>query len=159
MAMPTHRRTTLLLGILLACLGWWSDGDCASDSKTTIAGRVRSVAGGTIPAQPNSRFTVVVVDEAGRIVARQSTRDVFRVTVPSDHDYVLGVAKDDGVYGLLIWGEQERPEFTAHGPAIDLGYVALNRDTNRAVALREFDLRRPRTTMSVAREPLAVAEE
>lgn len=159
MVTTIHRPITLLVGLLLACMGWWSDGECADDSETTIAGRVRVVAGGTIPAHPNSRFTVMAIDEAGRIVARQSTDDAFRLTVPSDHDYVLIMSQGGSVFARLIWGEHERPEFAAHGPSLDLGYVGLNPDTHRAVALRELDLRPPRATENGAGEQFLITEE
>jgi len=159
MATSIHRPGRLLVGLLLACAAWWSDGECLGEPETTIAGRVRAVDGGTISAQPNARFTVVAVDAEGHIVARQATDDAFRLTVPSDHDYVLMMSSDDGVFGVLVWGEQERPEFAARGVPIDLGCVGLNRDTSRAFALRELDLRPPRQAARGATEPVLVTEE
>jgi len=159
MATSIHRSRRLLVGLLLACIAWWSDGECLGEPETTIVGRVRAVDGGTISAQPNARFTVVVVDEAGNVVASQSTDDAFELTVPGDHDYVLMMSIDDGPFGLLVWGERERPEFAARGVLIDLGYVGFNRDTDRAVALRELDLRPPRQAARGVSEPVLVTEE
>ena len=159
MATSIHRPGRLLVGLLLACAAWTGDGECLGEPETTIVGRVRAVDGGTISAQPNAWVTVVAVDAEGHIVARQATDDAFRLTVPSDHDYVLMISSDDGVFGVLVWGERERPEFAARGGPIDLGCVGLNRDTSRAFALRELDLRPPRQAARGASEAVLVTDE
>ncbi|MGD2063599.1 MAG: hypothetical protein PVF51_08475 [Nitrospirota bacterium] len=159
MSTPIHRPLTLLVGLLLGCFGSVSDGECLGGSMTTISGHVRAVEGGTISEQPNARFTVVAIDEQGRIVARESTDDAFHLTVPTGHDYVLMVSEEGGESGLMVWGDDERPEFAARGMSIDLGYIGLNSSTNRAFALRELDLRPAREAVIGADEPVLITEE
>jgi len=144
MATSIHRPGRLLVGRLFACAAWSGVGGCLGEPEMTIGVSVRAVDGGTISAQPNARLTVSTVDEVGHVVAGQSTDDAFRLTAPSDHDYVLMMLSEDGVFGQLVWGEQERPEFAARGVPIDIGVV---------------DRRPPRHWDSGASEPLLVTEE
>ncbi|RMF81325.1 MAG: hypothetical protein D6739_09330 [Nitrospirae bacterium] len=128
-------------------------GPAAAGGATRVTGHVRQVTGGVVPAAPNTRLTVAAVDEAGRIVERQETADRFALTLPSGHTYTLlfVATEDDGAVGTFVWGEGETA-FRAEGETIDLGWVAVNPESRRAVALRELDLRPPRTDRVVVLE-------
>jgi len=75
---------------------------------------------------------VVAVDEDANVA--DSATDVtgqFTLTVPTGHDYVIIVSDDDGIIGAMIYGADDRPDFTvADGvTTLHLGTLTVNRST------------------------------
>jgi len=114
----------------LACGGGGGDGVETADLIGTVndpvaAGSVRS---SSVAAPVN----VAAVDETGQVA--DSATDVtgqFTLTVPTGHDYVLIVSDDDGIIGAMIYGADNRPDFTvAPGSTVlHLGSLTVNRST------------------------------
>jgi len=113
----------------LAC-GGGGDGVETADLIGTVndpvaAGSVRSSAVAT-------PVNVVAVDEDGNVA--DSATDVtgqFTLTVPTGHDYVIIVSDDDGIIGAMIYGADDRPDFTvaAGVTTLHLGNLTVNRST------------------------------
>jgi len=113
----------------LAC-GGGGDGVETADLIGTVndpvaAGSVRS-SSVAVPVN------LVAVDEGGNVAdSATDVTDQFVLTVPTGHDYVIIVSDDDGIIGAMIYGADDRPDFTvAPGlTTLHLGSVTVNRST------------------------------
>jgi mono/diheme cytochrome c family protein len=129
---------TLVAGAVLASLacggGGGGDGQETADLIGTVSDPV--VAGSVHSSSVTTAVDVVAVDEDGNVAdSATNVTDQFTLTVPTGHDYVVIVSDGDGVIGAMIYGAEDRPDFTVSvGVAtVHLGNLTIDRGTRSVV--------------------------
>ncbi|MGD2063598.1 MAG: cytochrome c [Nitrospirota bacterium] len=124
----------LAAGAMVASLACGGGGGGDGQETAELIGTVSDpvVAGSVHRSSVTVPVNVVAVDEDGNVAdSATDVTDQFTLTVPTGHDYVVIVSDDDGIIAAMVYGADDRPDFTvaAGSTTIHLGNLTVDRAT------------------------------
>jgi mono/diheme cytochrome c family protein len=116
--------------VALAACGGGGGGGGDVETATLTGTVTESVSAASVQASSvSSPVTVTAVDENGNVAdAESDVTGTFSLTVPTGHDYVVIVSDDNGIIGAMVYGADDRPDFTVEPGTVSLSLGDLTVD-------------------------------